>query len=348
MGGRGPEVTEVDAKRLVLAGMAAALCTTAWADETTIKFATLAPEGSVWMKALRRGGTELKDRSGGSVLLKYYPGGVSGDEVDVVRKMRLGQLHAAGMTGVGLSEILPEFHVLELPLLFRDGTEVDFVLEKTFEMFAERFAEKGFRLLGLTETGFVHFFSRVPIQALEDFKRPELKPWIWDQDHLHDVLFADLGMHPMPLGVPDVLASLQTGMINNVNAPPAAAVALQWHTKVTSMTADTFWWTSGGIVMTEKAWNELDAAQQATTAEVLGSTARELRALARTDNEKAFEALKARGIEVPPPLSAEDRKRLEEIAARVRTSLVGKIYSAQTLDAVESALAEVRTAPSRP
>ena len=336
------------ARKLILAAVTAGLCGLAVAAETTIKFATLAPEGSVWMKALRRGGNELKDKSGGTILLKIYPGGVSGDEVDVVRKMRLGQLHAAGMTGVGLSEILPEFHVLELPLLFRNGDEVDFVLEKTEEMFAKKFAEKGFRLLGLTETGFVHFYSRVPLRTLDDFKSSELKPWIWDQDHLHDVLFSDLGMHAVPLGVPDVLAGLQTGMINNVNAPPAAAVALQWHTKVTSMTADTFWWTSGGIVMTDKAWNELSPDQQKLVTEVVGSTARELRTLARDENKKAFDALQSRGIEVTPPLSAQDHARLEEIAAKVRTSMVGKIYTQETLDAVESALAEFRASHPSP
>jgi TRAP-type transport system periplasmic protein len=338
----------VKARRLVLTGFVAAFCVVADAAENTIKFATLAPEGSVWMKALRRGGADLKEKSGGTVLLKFYPGGVSGDEVDAVRKMRLGQLHAAGMTGVGLSEILPDFHVLELPLLFRNGEEVDYVLEKTFDMFSKRFAEKGFRLLGLTETGFVHFYSRVPIRTLDDFKSAGLKPWIWDQDRLHDALFAALGMHPVPLGVPDVLSSLQTGMINNVNAPAAAAVALQWHTKVTSMTSDTFWWTSGGIVMTDKAWNQLDANQQKTVTEVMGALAHEIRSLARSDNDKAFEALKARGIEVTPPLSADDRKRLEEIVAKVRVSLVGKLYSQETLAAVDAALAEYRTAHPSP
>src|SRR5262249_45182218 len=209
--------------------------------------------------------------------------------------------------------------VLELPSLFRNGDEVDYVLEKTYDLFSRKFEEKGFKLLGLTETGFVHFFSRVPIRKLDDFKSSELKPWIWDQDHLHDLFFTNLGMHPVPLGVPEVLASLQTGMINNVNAPAAAAVALQWHTKVTSMTADTCWWTSGGIVMTGKSWSEIDPAQQKVLSEVMSSTAHELRTLARSDNEKAFEALKGRGIEVTPALGPEDRKRLGEIASQVRT-----------------------------
>jgi TRAP-type transport system periplasmic protein len=330
------------------AAVALALAGVALAASSSIKFATLAPDGSVWMKALRRGAADLKDKSGGTLTLRYYPGGVAGDEVDVVRKMRLGQLHAAGMTGVGLAEILPEIHVLELPQLFQSGEEVDFVLEKTFPMFAERFAGKGFRLLGLTETGFVRFYSRTPLQRLADFSDGNLKPWIWEQDHLHDLLFAKMGMRPVPLGVPDVLASLQTGLINCVNAPPAAAVALQWHTKVDSMTADTFWWTSGGIVMTDKAWNDLTPEQQVVLTEVSARMAKELRSLARQDNEKAYAALRDRGLKVTPPMPAGDRARLEDISAEVRRELVGKLYPQEVLDAVEAAIAEYRASSPAP
>jgi len=139
-----------------------------------IKFATLAPEGSTWMNIMHELDDELYERSGGEVGFRIYAGGVSGDESDVLRKIRIGQLHAAGFTGVGMGEILPEVRVLDLPFLFFNYGEVDYVLERTRETFSRRFAEEGFELMGWAEVGFVYFYSKEPIKTQEDLKSRKL------------------------------------------------------------------------------------------------------------------------------------------------------------------------------
>jgi TRAP-type C4-dicarboxylate transport system substrate-binding protein len=123
------------------------------AKKTRIKFSTLAPEGSSWMKVMRSLEKELKSATGGEVAFKFYPGGVSGDEIDVIRKMRIGQVHAAGFTGVGLGEILPEVRVLDLPFLFRSDKEIGHIYEKMNDYFTARFEEKGYVLLGWVPVG---------------------------------------------------------------------------------------------------------------------------------------------------------------------------------------------------
>ena len=130
------------------------------APKTRIKFSTLAPEGSSWMKAMRSLEKELQRVTEGEVGFKFYPGGVSGDEIDVIRKMRIGQIHAAGFTGVGLGEILPEVRVLDLPFLFRNDREIEVIYEKKNDYFTPRFEEKGDILLGWVPVGWVHFFSK--------------------------------------------------------------------------------------------------------------------------------------------------------------------------------------------
>src|SRR5437868_8211079 len=107
------------------------LTVSASAETKTLKFATLAPEGSSWMKTMTALNDELQQKTGGAVKFKFYPGGVSGDEKDVVKKVRIGQLQAAGFTGVGLGEIAPEVRILDAPWLFKSDAEVDFVY-KTF------------------------------------------------------------------------------------------------------------------------------------------------------------------------------------------------------------------------
>ena len=105
-----------------------------------IKFATLAPEGSNWMKEMHRLDKEVQDATGGAVAFKFYPGGVSGDEMDVIRKMRIGQVHSAGFTGVGLGEILPEVRVLDLPFLFENDKQVEHIYEVMDVYFTGKFA----------------------------------------------------------------------------------------------------------------------------------------------------------------------------------------------------------------
>ena len=110
-------------KRIILLATIVMCITTigvspALAKDYAIKFATLAPEGTTWMKIMEELNTDLQAQTNGEVKFKIYPGGTMGDEKDVIRKMRSGQLHSAGFTGNGLGEILPSIRVMEVPFLF--------------------------------------------------------------------------------------------------------------------------------------------------------------------------------------------------------------------------------------
>ena len=113
----------------------------------TIKFATLAPEGSTWMKVMDELNSAVKEATNGEVVFKIYPGSIQGDEKDVLRKIRLGQLHSAGFTGVALGEILPEARILDSPMLFKTHEEVDHITSLLYEDFSRRFEEEGYVLL---------------------------------------------------------------------------------------------------------------------------------------------------------------------------------------------------------
>ena len=147
-----------------------------------IKFATLAPEGSSWMKSMRGLAEKIKKATDGNVTFRFYPGGVSGDEKDVIRKMRIGQLHGAGFTGVGLGQILPEVRVLDLPFLFSTDEEIQHVYSKMSDYYAARYEDKGYVLLGWVPVGWIHFFSQHPIRSVEDLRRS--KSWMWEGDPL--------------------------------------------------------------------------------------------------------------------------------------------------------------------
>ncbi len=134
---------------------------------TKIKFATVATEGSTWMKVMHELAKAVEDSTNGEVKFKIYPGAVQGDEKDVLRKMRIGQVHSAGFTGVGLGEILPEIRIMDVPFLFNNYEEVDYVSEKLSDHFAQKFEEKGYILLGWAEVGFVYVFTNTPVNDIK-------------------------------------------------------------------------------------------------------------------------------------------------------------------------------------
>ena len=206
---------------------AALMTASSVAAETKIKkFATLAPEGSSWMNTMTALNKELMEKTAGQVKFKFYAGGTMGDEKDVVKKVRIGQLHAAGFTGVGLGEIAPEVRVLDAPWLFKGDKEVDFIYKAFAKPLSASIEKGGYVLLGWTELGPVYLFTKRPLKDPEDMK--EQKMWVWEGDPIAQAAYAALGVSPIPLSVVDVMSSLQTGLVDGVYGPPMGVVALQW------------------------------------------------------------------------------------------------------------------------
>lgn len=306
---------------------------------TEIKVAILAPEGSTWAKVMHEWNDELKQRTEGRLSLKLYPGGVLGDELDVIRKIRIGQCHAGGFTGVGLGAINAEVRVLELPFLFENYTEVDAVSKKIAKRLESGFEKKGFILLGWTETGFVNIFSKKPIASSKDMKG--MKMWAWEGDPLVEALYQQFGIVPTPLTLPDVLTSLQTGLIDAVYAPPLAAIALQWFTRTPYLTKENIGYSLGGFLIDKKFYLKLPAADRDILQDTATKFSRILVERTRQDNEASYTSLHGAGlkfISIPP-------KAMEEIrttSKNVWEVLAGKLYSTELLREVQTTLTHAR------
>lgn len=206
-------------KSLMLLGLA--LCPLVFslhAQEYTIKFATVAPEGTSWMNVMKEYGEAIRKESGGRMAFRVYAGAVQGDEKVVLRKIRSGQLHAGGFTGVAMGEIASKVRILDSPFLFRTYDEIDHIYEAFDGEFRKAFREGGYVLLGWAEVGFVHVFTNGQITKPQDLK--SLKMWAWEGDPIAETLLRELGVSPIPLSMPDVMTSLQTGLIDAFYAPP--------------------------------------------------------------------------------------------------------------------------------
>jgi TRAP-type C4-dicarboxylate transport system substrate-binding protein len=318
--------------------LAPAVATTARAETTVIKIATLAPEGSSWMKVFHEFGQAVEKRAP-TLKVKYYAGGVAGDERDAVRKMRLGQINGAAVTAIGLGLIQPEVRVLELPFIFNSFAELDYVRTTLDGEFRKKFEEKGYVLLAWGDVGPVHLFTNTPVKSRDDLN--QLKLWAWTDDPVVRTLFQQLGLNGVPLGVPDVLPGLQTGLINACYGSPLATLALQWNTKVKYMTSMVIGQSIGAIVLTKAAWSGLAPDAQKVLAEEAKKMQDKLLGIVRTDNGTALKKMLTIGMQevpTPAPVASEFEKQGRVVAQK----LEGQLYSHEFRGRVEKLVAEYR------
>ncbi len=315
---------------LLVGGSAAADDAT---GKQTVKLATILPDGAPGTTELKAAADAIKKDSGDKVELKLYLG-VSGDEKDIVKKLKIGQLQAAHLTGLGLAEILPEIHVLDLPFFFSSYNEVDNVYANVFSYFQDAFRTKGFEFLGFTETGFVYLYSNLKIENLADLQKAKI--WAAEGDPLTAAFVGEAKMQAVPLGIPDVLQSLQTGLIDTVYGPPSGMIGLQWFTKVKYVQTVPFVHATGGVVMSKKAYDTLAPELQASLKKTMTEQTKLITASLRKVNEDSKAEIQKAGVQDLPKPSPEFWQQFKDIANRVTEKEAGPIYPKELLDKVRA------------
>ena len=313
------------------------------AGPIVIKTAVVTPEGSTWVKVLKQMAAEVKTRTQGEVEFSIYAGGVSGDETDVLRKMQVNRMHAAGLSGVGLGVILPEVRVLEAPLLFRNDGEIDAVRERIFDYFAEAFLKKGYVLLGFTEGGWVYLFSRLNLSREEEFH--SAKMWVWKGDQVAETLLHNFGVRTTPLHIAEVNTGLETHMIDSFYSPPLAAIAFQWYARVQYILDYPLADSTAGLLMTRRAFERLSAGQQAVLRQSARKHCRELVTLTRKENRDALAVLKSQGLTFVQP-SPEQLTVFQADARKTYDQSIPDLYPRSLFDRIQTILEQVRAAAS--
>ncbi len=311
------------------------------AGAVQLKIATLSPEGSFWMEKMREGGAEVEKQTQGRVKIKYYPGGVMGDDKAVLRKIRIGQLQGGAVVSGSLADVFPENQIYGLPLKFKSYEEVDHVRGHMDAMIAEGLEKGGFVTFGLAEGGFAYIMSAQPIRTVPDLRQRKI--WIPDNDPAILEAVKPFDISPIPLSIADVRAGLQTGLIDTVATSPIGAVALQWHTQVKYLTDLPFLYIYAVLAIDKKAFSEISPADQPVVREIMGRVFHEIDRQNRSDNIKALEALKNQGIafmQPPPEALVEWHKRAAEVPERLLQS--GR-FSRETVEMLDGHIREFRS-----
>jgi TRAP-type C4-dicarboxylate transport system substrate-binding protein len=296
-----------------------------------IKLATLAPEGSSWMKSFHALNKEVMEKTNNQVQFKVYGGGVLGDEVDMLRKMKIGQIQAALLSSGTLALLYKEFDVLQIPFLFQKYEEVDFILKKMDSFFRKGLEDNGFILLGWSEGGFIFIMSTGPIASVADLKKA--KVWTWGGSPMAKAIFDEAKVTAIPLSIPDVLVGLQTGLVDVVYAPPAVAISLQWFTKVKYLTDVPLNYMTGAVVMNRDVFKRLTPNVQNIILESSRRLLDQSKVVTRNENQDAIKVMTKQGVKIVTPAkeNVDELKRLSNEAMR---RLGGQTFSAKTHDEV--------------
>ncbi|UCF48453.1 MAG: TRAP transporter substrate-binding protein DctP [Myxococcales bacterium] len=304
------------------------------ASPIIIRFASLAPPGSAFMKVMKAWNRSLKQQTENRVELRFYSGGSQGDERDFIRKVRAGQMDAAGVSTTGLGMVARPVLVLTAPGMITEYDQLERAREQLSERFAKLFKDNGFVMLAWGEAGKNRIFS------MEKFARPEdlktLRPWAWKDDPVFAGFVSTIGANPIRVGANEVYGGLQTRMLDTVPSSALTAVALQWYTRLNYMAKENFGIIVGGSLMKQEKFDELTDHDQKALLETSERAARANDKLARRDDDRAYASLVKRGItEVD---TSAHKAEWDAVAKKTRESLSGRVYSKSLLEAVEKAI----------
>ena len=307
---------------------------------TVIKIATEAPDGTAWMRELRAGAEGVKKNTQDRVEIKFYPGGVMGDEPTVLRKIKIGQLHGGAFTGGELAQVDKDAQIYSLPFVFKTQDEVDKVRAQLDPLLKQSVEKTGYEILGISGGGFAYLVSVNDIKGKDDLKAA--KVWIPQGDRIAEAGFKAGGVTPIALPLADVYTSLQTGLIDTAANTPAGTIAFQWHTKVKHMVDLPLTYVVGILIVDKKVFDTLSPEDRKTVSDELGAAFTRLDKINRDDNTQAREALQKQGIAIFKPNAAETAS-WETVGNEARKHLVadGEI-SAEMSAALDKALAAAR------
>lgn len=286
-------------KGLLVTGLLAMLVYPGLALAVTLKLATVAPEGSQWMATMRAGAKEIEERTEGRVTIKLYGGGVMGAEKSMLRKMRIGQLQGGAFVASGLAPVYSPLNIYSLPLIFRSQDEIDYVRTQLDKRLLTGLEKEGYVSFGFAGGGFAKMLSNVPVRSLDDLRGQ--KVWVPEGDRVGYEAMEAFGLSPVTLPLTDVMTGLQTGLIDIVATSPVGAVVFQWYTKVKYVTELPIVYVFATMIVDKRAFDRLSSDDQAVVREVMGRVYKDFDRQSIPDNEGAFKALVANGIEPVVP-----------------------------------------------
>lgn len=309
-----------------------------------IKVGSIAPSRSPWDKALGEVAAEWEKISEGKVQVKIYAGGIAGNELDMIRKMRLGTLGGAVMTSLGLIKLNGEISVLVIPLLTNSDQEFNYVFDKMKPVFEKQVEDKGFKILFWTQAGWNYFFTRGKAIYPEDMKKYKIS-FPPDEPEMEQAWKA-MGYQVVPNDLKDLMMALQSEMVSACLLPPVLAASGQYFALAPYMLDLKIVPLFGGLVLSEKAWQSIPEKYREPMIKSVSSAAERLVQRTTDLENEAIKAMKDNNL-VIINLPADVAEKWRLVASKGTDMLVGKTFSRDIYNQTLELIKEFRSRNAR-
>lgn len=305
----------------------------------TLKIGTVAPADSPWAGVLHKLAGQIETLSGGDIVMRVYAGGIAGDEPDIIRKMRIGQLQGAALTQLALGDIVPEILALNVPYMIHTDGEFQYLLHKMRPSFEEQFRRQGYVLLTWFGAGWVHFFARGPLTTPDDLRAMRLGVPTGSDQILQE--WKALGFDTVSLPISDIMTGLQTGSVDAFYAPPSAAAIFQWFLSAAHMSPLKVTPVIVGLLIEERTWRQIPEGVRSEIWQAVKGDERGI--IKQTENldPEAIRAMQRAGLTVDPT-PPDAVKAWERVGVEGANALIGKLFPRSVYDEVLHDLEEYR------
>lgn len=309
------------------------------AQTVTIKLGTLAPDGSVWHRLLKQMGEDWSKASNGRVKLKIYAGGVAGNESDMIRKLRVGQLQAAALTAIGLQDIDSSPQAVATPGLITTEDEWKYVFEKMQPVWTPRVLARGFVPLMWGDTGWVYFYFTRPIKTAAQAQGAKMFAWAGDPAAVK--AWQAAGFQPIVLSATDISTALNTGMIEGVANTPVMSFTARFFEKANYMPDVAWGHLPGATVVSKATWDKVPADVRPELERISRDYADRVNTEAQRMDNEALEQMKKAGLQVLA-LTPAERQAWIAMAEKTWPVIRGGVVSNQAFDEVKKVRDEYR------
>jgi TRAP-type transport system periplasmic protein len=216
-----------------------------------LRFGTLVPDGTAWARELKAFGREVED--GAHQHIKFYWGGIAGDEKEMIARIRRGQLDGAA-GAVVCTELAPSLQVTRLQGMFPSRDDHERLLRQIPNV-DEEFKKSGFINLGVAGLGPSIVFTRTPITTWAELKKMRL--WRWDLDPVAWQQDRMMGLDVVPLSVEGAAAAFDAGKVDGFVALAASALAFQWQSRAPNILPLELDYLNACMIVSLTAWDAL-------------------------------------------------------------------------------------------
>jgi TRAP-type C4-dicarboxylate transport system substrate-binding protein len=313
---------------------------TAHAEPLTLRLASVAPEGSAWANLLRGFAREIAVATHGTVVVKWYLGGVTGDEPETFTAIGSGHLDGMASGGMICERLAPSMRIQGLAGVFQSREEAAYVMERLRPTIEDETRHAGFEMIIVSGLGPEILFTRSPVHNLSDLRR--LKLWLWSADEMGIAVARAMGLSVVPTELEAAAQAYDDGRSDGFISIPAAALAFQWSAQAHYIIDLRAGYLTGCVAMTTAAFDRVPPAHRATFRALLAKYDALYQELARRQDAELLGGLFQKQGLIPMRPSEGLRSEFFEAARAARERVAPRLVPQKLVDRVLKLLADYR------